>query len=264
MECLNSDHRKEWWMETVKKRSRAFSCQVETASWEHVSKIKASQNKNKIWWSTLDSFLDPKQTPDTLGKNQNQNKKPHQKNKNKNPSNSKSYSKSFDETWQGSSDKVRVFHFFTLEYAENHLICDQGLLPSLSFENNKPWGGLRSHIFSQWNTLQRKKGRSPGFKISQLFWDHSRVQIFKDLVMVLPQPVTKHHKTAHYSQERKDTARSFSRMKGSNSSWKRKEKHLIEQKEKIYLSRSHLSSFRIHSAAPVSGEGLMDMNRLRG
>lgn len=73
-----------------------FFCEVQTASWKHVSKNKASQNKNKMWWRTLDCFLDPKQTPATLEKN------------------SKSYSKSFDET---HSDQVWSLHFFSLEYA---------------------------------------------------------------------------------------------------------------------------------------------------
>lgn len=48
--CLNSGHRKEWWREAVKGGvHNIYFCEVQTASWEDISKIEGSRNKNKMW-----------------------------------------------------------------------------------------------------------------------------------------------------------------------------------------------------------------------
>lgn len=115
-------------------------CKVQTASWEHVSKTEASQNKNKTWWSTLDAFIDPKQNPATL------------KNKQKQKQTNKPAKHTPKILMKPILTRYGFSTFSVLNMvvqSEIHLICGQRLLPPLIFENNKPWGWLeRPYLLS--------------------------------------------------------------------------------------------------------------------
>lgn len=148
MGCLNSDHRKEWWSEAVKREVHSIPfCKVQTASWEHVSKTEASQNKNKTWWSTLDAFLDPKQNPTTLKNKQNQNKQ----------TNLQNILQKFwwNPFWPGMGFPLFQSWIWW---------CNQRSILSVAKDCYLHWslqttnlgGDLKGHIFSQWNTLGSK------------------------------------------------------------------------------------------------------------